>query len=162
MHRIIVVEDEPIVLSNIGDILQMSGLEPVLAFDGARARELIQKIHASGEPVPSLIISDLMMPNLDGFGLLEFVRNTPSFEHVPFVILSAKSDSADLKRAFLMGATDYLVKPFEIDDLLNIVSKHLIKLNPDECESNAMSESAPKGSGLSPNSVQGSLFGNFR
>lgn len=160
MHRIIVVEDEPIVLSNIGDILQMSGLEPVLAYDGARAKELLTKIHSSGEPLPSLILSDLMMPNLDGYGLLEFVRQTPAFEHLPFVILSAKSDAADLKRAFLMGVTDYLVKPFEIDDLLSIVSKNLPKnlLDEDDDHSNSTKREAR---GLSPLSVQGSLFGNF-
>lgn len=160
MQRIIVVEDEPIVLSNIGDILQMSGLEPILAYDGARAKELLNKIHSSGEPLPSLILSDLMMPNLDGYGLLEYVRETPAFEHLPFVILSAKSDSADLKRAFLMGVTDYLVKPFEIEDLLNVVSKHLLS-HSDSDEASSTSSSRREASGLSPLSVQGSLFGNF-
>ncbi|MDX1669233.1 MAG: response regulator, partial [Limnobacter sp.] len=125
MSRVMVVEDEPIVLSNIAEILKFFGLDPICAFDGARAKELLLELSESREGPPSLIISDIMMPNMDGMALLDFVRSYEPTAHIPFLVLSAKSDSQDLRQAFSKGATEYLVKPFEVEDLIDTVRKTL-------------------------------------
>lgn len=123
MFKVMVVEDEPVVLSNIGEILGMMGFDCVLAFDGIKALKTLELCLQNGEELPGLIVSDLMMPNMDGFGLLKEVKSDDRLRSIPFVILSAQSDSSDLKQAFVLGAEDYLVKPFDVEDLLNLAHR---------------------------------------
>lgn len=123
MFKVMVVEDESVVLSNIGEILAMFNLDCCLGHDGENAFKQLSGMLDSGAALPDLIISDLMMPNLDGFGLLERVRKSEAMKRIPFVILSARSDPSDLKQAFALGADDYLVKPFDVTDLLDLINK---------------------------------------
>lgn len=125
MSRIMVVEDEPIVLNNIAEIMKFFGLETVCAYDGANAKALLLQMNESAQGLPDLIISDLMMPNMDGLALLDFVRSFAPTAHIPFLVLSAKSDSHDLREAFDKGATEYMVKPFDVENLLDTVRKTL-------------------------------------
>jgi DNA-binding response OmpR family regulator len=72
-----------------------------------------------------MIVSDLMMPNMDGFDLLRAVRGDAHFKKLPFVLLSARSDASDLQQAFSLGANDYLIKPFEVEQLMDVIRYHL-------------------------------------
>ncbi len=126
MPRVMVVEDQEVIRSNLSQILVLSGVDVIEAEDGLVALNKLQSFkdkEAAG--APQLIISDLSMPRMDGFALLEQVRKDPVFIRTPFVLLTAHSDVDDVKRAFELGVSDYMIKPFEIEDLIAMVTRHL-------------------------------------
>ncbi|MCR2745448.1 response regulator [Limnobacter parvus] len=134
MPRVMIVEDDLTILSNLSQILQLSGLDVIEAHDGDVAWTILQSRLATGAALPKLIVSDLMMPKMDGFELLAAVRDHAELESIPFVLLSARSDASDLHQAFTLGASEYLVKPFEVDQLMDVIRHFLSKTTqpPDE------------------------------
>jgi CheY-like chemotaxis protein len=68
---------------------------------------------------PSIIVCDIMMPELDGYGVLHLLRKNPETEHIPFIFLTAKTERTDFRKGMEMGADDYITKPFEDTELLN-------------------------------------------
>lgn len=135
MPRVMIVEDDLTILSNLSQILQLSGLDVIEAHDGQVALTILQQRKADGSGLPKMIVSDLMMPNMDGFDLLRAVKDEPDFEAIPFVLLSARSDAADLHEAFTLGASDYLVKPFEVEQLMDVIRHFLSKVDAAQNES---------------------------
>lgn len=134
MPRVMIVEDDLTILGNLSQLLQLSGLDVIEAHDGSHALQLLQECAVGSTGLPRIIVSDLMMPNMDGFELLEIVKDDPVLQAIPFVLLSARSDASDLHQAFTLGASDYLVKPFEVDQLMDVI-RHLLSKNataPDE------------------------------
>lgn len=127
MPRIMIVEDDVTILSNLSQLLQLSGLDVIEACDGAMALACLRDIHSQGHGMPCLIVSDLMMPKMDGFELLRAVRDDAVFRSIPFVLLSARSEASDLQQAFVLGANDYLVKPFEVEHLMDVIRYHISK-----------------------------------
>lgn len=125
MPRVMVVEDQEIIRSNLSQILELSGVDVIEAEDGLVALNKLQSLKDKDSGVPQLIISDLSMPRMDGFALLEKVRQDSDFVTTPFVLLTAHSDVSDIKRAFELGATDYMIKPFEIEELIAMVTRYL-------------------------------------
>lgn len=119
MHHILVVEDNYDILAVMRDLLEGDGYRVTPANNGQEG------LTAFTREVPDLIISDLMMPRLDGFGLLEAVRAQAHGAAVPFLFLSARTDSAMTTRARSLGADDYLFKPFAPEDLLIAVRAKL-------------------------------------
>jgi CheY-like chemotaxis protein len=112
MSIVMVVEDEALILANIVQILQMVGLTVLEAANGEAAWELLMK-HPE-QP-----------PQLDGFGLVARIKSHASFAAIPCVILSARSAPADIQHAYSLGVSDYLVKPFEIEQLLATLARHM-------------------------------------
>lgn len=135
MPRVMIVEDDLTILSNLSQILQLSGLDVIEAHDGQVALAILQQRKVDGSGLPKMIVSDLMMPNMDGFDLLRAVKDEPAFETIPFVLLSARSDATDLHEAFTLGASDYLVKPFEVEQLMDVIRHFLSKADPVQSES---------------------------
>jgi DNA-binding response OmpR family regulator len=135
MPRVMIVEDQEIIRNNLSQILALSGVDVIEAEDGVDACDKLQACKQKGLNLPLLIISDLSMPRMDGFALLEHVRQDSSYEATPFIFLTAHSDVSDIKRAFELGATDYLIKPFEIEELIAMVSLHLDSAKPDISQS---------------------------
>lgn len=125
MPRVMIVEDDLTILSNLSQLLQLSGLDVLEAHDGSEALRLLEQYRDQDLAFPKLIVSDLMMPNMDGFDLLRAVRGDSRFKALPFVLLSARSDASDLQQAFSLGANDYLVKPFEVEQLMEVIRYHL-------------------------------------
>lgn len=125
MSTILIVEDEPIILDNMAQILEISGFDTLQAVDGQEAWALLQSRLENQEPLPDLIVTDLMMPNLDGLGLIRLVKADTRMAHLPMLVLSARSEGSDIKNAFMNGATDYLVKPFDWEHLLQRIAHHL-------------------------------------
>ncbi|MFZ1729159.1 MAG: response regulator [Bacteroidota bacterium] len=121
MTKIAVIEDDVIVRETIIERLTEAGYFVVSAENGLHGIELIR------EQQPDLVLCDVMMPNLGGFGVLEYVRKDPATELIPFVFLSALSDKNDLRKGMLSGADDYLTKPFTREELLNAVDVRLQK-----------------------------------
>ena len=121
--RILLVEDDHLLRETIRDILELAGHEVALAGNG---HEACAQLHA---PLPDLILTDIMMPTMDGFTLLSEVRTRFPWHEMPVVFMSAKAEQADVRQGMAMGADDYVVKPFAPDDLLKTVALRLERLN---------------------------------
>lgn len=119
MKRILVIEDETQVRENIQQILEFSDFEVISAAEGNSGLKLA-KAHT-----PDLIICDIMMPGMDGYGVLKALRQEPTTETIPVIFLTAKADRADLRQGMELGADDYLTKPFENSELLRAVKSRL-------------------------------------
>lgn len=127
MPCVLIVEDDPTILHNLGLLLELSGLDVIKAQNGQEAISLLSECEAGTAVTgrPGMIVSDLMMPNMDGFELLRTVRADDRLKLLPFVLLSARSDPSDLHKAFSLGASDYLVKPFDVEQLIEVIRYHL-------------------------------------
>ena len=118
-EQILIVEDDIAMSGGIRDILEMNGYRVELAENGLEGLRILQDF------LPDLIISDIMMPEMDGFEFLEKVRQTPRWAAVPFVFLTAKGQRPDIRAGKQLGADDYLVKSVDMDDLLVVVRAKL-------------------------------------
>lgn len=121
MRKVLVVEDDPIILEHIAEILEFENFEVICAENGKLG------LKYAHEQLPDLIISDIMMPFLDGHQLLESLQTNPATQTIPFIFLTALSDQNSLRRGMLAGADDYLTKPFTADELLECVTARLRK-----------------------------------
>lgn len=118
---ILVVEDDLHLMEGIRDILEINGYDVLTAVNGLKGLEVL---HAQSRP-PDLIVSDIMMPRMDGYEFFAAVRSVDSWVKIPFIFLTAKGERDDIHRGKRMGAEDYVVKPFDADDLLVAVSAKL-------------------------------------
>ncbi|SKB13264.1 Response Regulator Receiver Signal Transduction Histidine Kinase [Planktothrix sp. PCC 11201] len=121
MKKILVIEDDLNVRSIILDILEAEEFLGVGAEDGETGVKLAKEI------LPNLIICDVMMPALDGYQVLEELRSYQATATIPFIFLTAKSTSADLRQGMNLGADDYLTKPFTHQDLLAAIHSRIQK-----------------------------------
>lgn len=119
--KILVVDDSPTVVKFVSFSLRKGGFDVISACDGMDA---IEKISNLTEGI-SLVITDLNMPNLDGYGLIEALRQNPQYADTPIIILSSEDGEDDRVRGIEVGANSYLVKPFKASVLLNEVSQYL-------------------------------------
>ncbi|QDK82755.1 hybrid sensor histidine kinase/response regulator [Spirosoma sp. KCTC 42546] len=117
--QILLIEDDVQIRENIEELLMLQGFQVETATNG---REGISQ--AMLKP-PDLILCDIMMPEVDGYQVLEVVRNNRSIATVPFIFLTAKSDLADMRRGMDLGADDYLTKPFTLENLLRTIASRL-------------------------------------
>jgi len=120
-QTILVVDDSPTVLKFVSFSLKNKGFQVVTACDGMDA---IEKISSLGGG-PDLIITDLNMPNLDGYGLIDTLRQNEQHQETPIIILSSEDGEDDRDRGMEVGANSYLVKPFKPSLLLTEVSRYL-------------------------------------
>ncbi len=118
---ILVIEDHEDVRENIADILRISGYDVLTAPNGKIGIELAYK------QKPHLVLCDIMMPELDGYSVLHILSKHPITANTPFIFLTAKSEKTDFRKGMNMGADDYLVKPFDGMDLLEVVDVRLKK-----------------------------------
>jgi len=121
MKRILVIEDNPEVRENLEEILELSGFEVEAAENGKTG---VEKALAN---TPDLILCDIMMPVLDGFGVLNILSKKPQTAGVPFIFLTAKAEKSDFRRGMNLGADDYITKPFYKDELLRVIETRLAK-----------------------------------
>jgi DNA-binding NarL/FixJ family response regulator len=117
--KILVIEDEPQMRKNICTILQMEGFDVHNAPDGR------QGVHQAKTLKPHLILCDVMMPELDGHGVLEALRQDPDTAAIPFIFLTAKGEKKDFRAGMNLGADDYLAKPVTTDELLTAINARL-------------------------------------
>jgi signal transduction histidine kinase len=118
-EQILIVEDDLAMSSGIRDVLEMNGYRVQLAENGAEGLKILESFR------PDLIISDIMMPEMDGFEFLEQVRRHPRLAAVPFIFLTAKGTRPDIRAGKQLGADDYLVKSVDLEDLLVVVRAKL-------------------------------------
>lgn len=122
--KILVIEDEQDVRLNIIEILASGGFEPIDAENG------ITGIQTAKEKSPDLIICDIKMPDLDGYQVLQELRQDPATAMIPFVFLTAKTEKADIRYGMNLGADDYLTKPFRRVELLDTIAARLKRHRP--------------------------------
>ncbi|HEX3079470.1 MAG TPA: response regulator, partial [Puia sp.] len=104
---VLVIDDNKDIRENTAEILDLAGYKTFTAENGKKGVEIALR------EKPSLIVCDIMMPELDGYGVLHLIRKNPETEHLPFIFLTAKSERTDFRKGMDMGADDYITKPFE-------------------------------------------------
>jgi CRP/FNR family cyclic AMP-dependent transcriptional regulator len=121
MKHILLIEDNTEIRENIVEILELANYKIDAAENGKIGVELAIKI------IPDLIICDVMMPVLDGHGVLHLINKNPALRGIPFIFLTAKSEKDDFRKGMEMGADDYITKPFTEIELLNSIETRLQK-----------------------------------
>lgn len=119
MKTILLIEDDAGVRENTAEILELAHYRVLKAANGKEGVEQARK------EMPDLILCDIMMPDLDGYGVLHMLGRTPETAEIPFIFLSAKAERGDVRRGMELGADDYLTKPFEESELLNAIEGRL-------------------------------------
>jgi DNA-binding NarL/FixJ family response regulator len=119
MKKILVIEDEPEMRRNITTLLRYYDYEPIAAENGRVALELARR------EKPDLILCDVMMPELDGYGVLQALQSDASLARIPFIFLTAKGEKDDLRSGMNLGADDYLTKPVVNADLVRAIESRL-------------------------------------
>jgi len=117
--RILVVEDNPVTLQGIRDLLEISGFDVVTATDGRQGLESLENQR------PDLIISDIMMPDIDGYQFHAQIQKQSELLGIPFIFLTARGEKDDIRRGKALGVDDYITKPFDDEDLLITVRAKL-------------------------------------
>lgn len=123
MTKILLIEDDTIMRENTAEILELAHFEVTTAPNGKVGCQLAK------EQRPDLIICDIMMPELDGYGVLHVLSRDPKTASVPFIFLTAKAEKSEVRKGMELGADDYLTKPFEDTELLNAIEMRLRKVN---------------------------------
>lgn len=121
MKKILIIEDDTSTRTVIQDVLEIAGYQCQTAPNGRKGVEAAQTF------LPDLIVSDVMMPLLDGFGVLLELQQNPQTAMIPFIFLTGQTDKEDIRRGMSLGADDYLFKPFTHNELLTAVETRLGK-----------------------------------
>lgn len=119
MKKILVIEDNKEMLENIAEMLELFN------YSVTKAPTATQGVQYAKTNRPDLIICDIMLPDFDGYRVLELLEEDPATGSVPFIFLTAKAEKSEIRKGMNMGADDYLTKPFEKEDLINAVEARL-------------------------------------
>ena len=122
MKKILLIEDNDDIRNNTAEILELSNYKVTTAENGKKGLEKALEQH------PDLIICDIMMPVLDGYGVLHAIHKNDTFKNIPFIFLTAKTERSDFRKGMELGADDYITKPFTGTELLHAVDSRLNKL----------------------------------
>ena len=121
MNKILVIEDEKMIRENLCELLTLEDYEVVGVENGKIG------VAKAVENLPDLIICDLMMPELDGYGVLHQLKRNSATKTIPLIFLTAKRGEMDCRQGLELGADDYLTKPFRCTELLGTINTHLAK-----------------------------------
>jgi CheY-like chemotaxis protein len=154
--EILIVEDNSDLLFNIELILKSNKFNPITARNGKDALKILSRLDIP----PDIIISDIMMPELDGYEFFKEVSSDPRWNSIPFIFLSAKSSPEDVRLGKLLGADDYITKPFDEKDLLAIISGKIARRNRNLLLNNELKKSSliKKSEEISKTIEKGNLF----
>lgn len=128
-RRVLIIEDNQDIRESTAEILELAGYIVFTANNGRQGVELAQS------RLPDIILCDIMMPELDGYGVLYLLNKNKETAHIPFIFLTAKSERADMRKGMEMGADDYLTKPFGDLELLNAIETRLRKRESGKADS---------------------------
>jgi len=123
MKSILLVEDNNAIREDVAEMLELANYKVYTACNGKEGVEAAKKY------LPDLIISDIMMPVVDGFGMLHLMRQDPLTEAIPFIFLTAKTDRNDFRNAMESGADDFISKPFNNDELLKSIENRFRRID---------------------------------
>ena len=123
IKKILLIEDNDDIRNNTAEILELANYEVEVAENGKRG------VEKAIEFLPDLIICDIMMPELDGYGVLHAIQRNDAIKNTPFIFLTAKTERSDFRKGMESGADDYITKPFDGTELLNAVDGRLKKID---------------------------------
>lgn len=121
MNTILLIEDNPDIRENTAEILEMANYKVLTAADG------MQGVHMAFEHKPDLIICDITMPVLDGYGVLHMLHKRNALHSTPFIFLTARTERSDMRKGMEMGADDFITKPFDAMELLQAIESRIKK-----------------------------------
>lgn len=121
MNKILLIEDDTALRENTAELLELSDYDVVTAADGRAGLDAARSEH------PDLIVCDIMMPEMDGYQVLEELAGDSKTQNIPFIFLSAKTEHKEIRKGMDMGADDYLTKPFEEEELISAIESRLAK-----------------------------------
>lgn len=121
METVLLIEDNDEIRENMGEILELARYNVLLAANGKEGVTLALAQQ------PDIIICDIMMPVLDGYGVLHMLQKNESTMNIPFIFLTAKTERSEIRKGMELGADDYITKPFEGTELLNAIATRLKK-----------------------------------
>ncbi len=146
MINVLIIEDNNDIRENLAEILKLAGYEALQACNGKIGVAL------AISSIPDIILCDVMMPELDGYGVLLLLRRNELTNRIPFVFITAKSDRIDFRKGMEMGADDYLTKPFDDVELLNAIDIRLQRKHEEKdfysLSLEQLGKLVPKGKGL--------------
>lgn len=116
---VLLVDDDQMVLESVQEVIEMSGYRTETANDGVEALNILET------QVPNIIVSDIMMPNMDGYLFHDAVRANPALFDIPFIFLSVRGGKRDIQRGFMSGADFYITKPFDPEELIIAIEAKL-------------------------------------
>ncbi|MCJ2541889.1 response regulator [Thermostichus vulcanus] len=117
--RILIIEDEPPIRTYLQKLLRRAGYDTLAATDGEEGLNLVRSL------LPDLVLCDVVMPKLNGYGVLDALKRDRATAHIPFVFLSSKTHCADIEQGLRLGSDAYLTKPIEQTHLLGIIAAQL-------------------------------------
>ncbi|HQE12726.1 MAG TPA: response regulator, partial [Flavipsychrobacter sp.] len=123
MKKILLIEDNLEIRENMAEIMELAGYSVLTAADGKEG------ISAALHHRPDLIICDIMMPVLDGYGVIHTLQKNKDTQNIPFIFLTAKAERAEMRRGMELGADDYITKPFSGAELLSAVETRLRRVD---------------------------------
>src|SRR5688572_10975061 len=121
MKSILLIEDNQDIRENTAEILELAGYKALMAANG------MEGVSAAIANKPDLIICDIMMPELDGYGVIHMLQKNPATQSIPFIFLTAKAERTEIRKGMDLGADDYITKPFNGTELLNAIEARLRK-----------------------------------
>ncbi|MBP0903347.1 response regulator [Mariniflexile gromovii] len=121
MKKILLIEDDVILRENTAELLELSNYHVTTAPHGKAGLEIAKT------SLPDIVVCDIMMPELDGYGVLEALSKNDETQHIPFIFLSAKTERKDVRKGMDLGADDYITKPFEEEELISAIESRLAK-----------------------------------
>lgn len=121
MKKILLIEDDAVLRDNTAELLELLNYQVNVASNGKIG---VEKAKSQN---PDIIVCDIMMPELDGYGVLEQLGNDLQTQHIPFIFLSAKTERHDVRKGMNLGADDYITKPFSEDELVSAIESRLAK-----------------------------------
>ncbi len=119
--KILLIEDDETVRENTAEILELSNYQVNVAVNGKKGVEAARSV------VPDIIVCDIMMPEMDGYEVLNELSHDLKTSGIPFIFLSAKTDHKDVRKGMNLGADDYLTKPFEEEELITAIESRIAK-----------------------------------
>jgi DNA-binding response OmpR family regulator len=137
METVLLIEDNKDIRENMREILELAGYRVLLGANGKEGAAI-----AMAE-IPDIIVCDIMMPELDGYGVIHLLQKNEKTKNIPFIFLTAKTERAEIRKGMELGADDYITKPFEGTELLNAISTRLKKAASQKTES-TLDQSQPR------------------
>lgn len=122
MKKVLLIEDDTTVRENTAELLELSDYNVVTAANGKIGVELAKK------ELPDIIVCDIMMPEMDGYSVLQTLSSNEKTSQIPFIFLSAKTEHKDIRKGMDLGADDYLTKPFEEEELISAIESRMAKV----------------------------------
>ncbi len=154
--KIVIIEDDPVIQEAVLDWLMFEGYETYGASNGREGIELVLSV------LPDLIISDIMMPEMDGYQVLQHLQSNPSTSMIPFIFMSALADRQSVRQGMNLGADDYLTKPFTNSELLGAVQSRLSKHTAVAQKLTAPTDSQPSTPAPNPQSLTGAVIRGYQ